>query len=375
MEIDGIGLRTWLEIDTQAIAYNYALFRQLIPARTQLMSVVKSNAYGHGLIDFSHAIVACGVDWLGVDSFVEAQALRYEGISIPILVLGFTLPQNFERAAALNISLTLSSLDHLRWAVAQAAPVLCHLEIETGMHRQGIFLDEVPEALELLRLHPHITLQGLYTHFAAAKDPKNLQHTREQVAVFEKARALVHEAGYQPIVHAAASGGTLVYPETHYDLVRVGMALHGHWPSEETRIAYTHERTLHPTLTWKSTVSEVKTARATGGVGYDLTDKIYAGDILAVIPLGYWHGYPRGLSSVGEVLIRGQRARVKGRISMDMIVVEVTAIPGVSVGDEVVLIGRQSDAYVSVQELAGLANTSDYEFLTRLNPLIKRVYT
>ena len=153
------------------------------------------------------------------------------------------------------------------------------------------------------------------------------------------------------------------------------MAFYGHWPSDETRTAYAHQQILHPVLRWVSIVSAVKTARAAAGVGYDFTDTIHAGGRLAVIPIGYWHGYPRALSGLSDVLIRGKRARIKGRVSMDMLVVDVSDIPDAVLGDPVVLIGQQGEEHVTVQELSRKAGMSDYEFITRLNPLMRRFYT
>jgi len=332
------------------------------------MAVVKSNAYGHGLLDFSQAVEKLGVDYLGVDSIIEAIKLRIEGVKTPILVLGYTLPENFPQAVEHDVSLTLSSLEQVQ-NLPENLALKIHLKIDTGMHRQGI---EVA-ALKSIKSVKSLNLEGVYTHLANAKNPSFSNDTRKQLKEFDMAVKIINEAGYRPIAHAAATGGTLIFSEAHYGLVRVGIGLYGLWPSIETEAAYREKIILRPVLSWRTMVSEVKTLREGGRVGYDFTENVPSGTKLAVCPIGYWHGYPRALSSVGRTLVRGQSARVIGRVSMDMIVIDVTKIKNVKVGDVVTLIGRDGKEWVGADELAGLAGTINYELVTRLNPLIKRV--
>ncbi len=370
-------VRTWIEVDHGAIKKNYETFRSIIPGTCKLMSVVKSNAYGHGLVDFSREIVALGADWFGVDSVIEALTLRKEGIKIPILVLGYTLPSKFEEAIVYDISLTISSQNSLdileKSSLGKRLKV--HIKVDTGMHRQGFLEHEIDQVIEWLKEHKDkVELEGLYTHFAAAKDPAFLKDTKDQLAIFGRWTTAFHTAGLQPLVHAAATGGALLFPEAHFDMVRIGIGLHGLWPAQEIRRAKEQEFELVPTLTWKTLIGEIKSIPKGDRVGYNFTETLMQDSTIAICPIGYWHGYPTALSSIAEVLIRGKRARILGRVSMDMIVVDVSAIPDVEVEDEVVLIGQDGEDRVSTEELASLAHMVNYEFVTRINPLIKKIY-
>lgn len=371
-------LRTWIEIDTAALARNYRAFRRLVGPKVKLMSVVKSNAYGHGLIDFSRAVVKLGVDWLGVDSIVEAVTLRRAGIKIPILVLGYTQPANFSAAKKNNVVVTISSLDPLASLLALSRPPQFHLKLDTGMHRQGFTSADFSAVISFLA-RPSLMkkaraqLTGAYSHLAAACSPRLADSVDEQIREFERFLAKLDRAGIPRtalIKHLAATGGAIGYPETRYDLARVGLGLYGLWPSAEWRVRFKNKIKLEPVLSWKTIISEVKTLLDGGAVGYDLTERVKPGTKLAVCPIGYWHGFPRLLSGVGEVMVRGRRARVVGRVSMDMIVIDVTKIGKIKAGDVVTLLG----AGLPAEFLAAPARTSPYEIVTRLNPLIQKFY-
>lgn len=398
------GLRTWIEVNQKAVRHNVGLFRRFLPKRALLMAVVKSNAYGHGLLPFAKEMEKLGADlvrskeplvpagtdrayrtsnrvnFLGVDSILEARALRREGVALPILVLGYTLPQFFAEAAENDISLTISSSESLAALnkARLAKPLMIHIKVDTGMHRQGFLATELPKILAfLLRIKDkglRIEAEGLYTHFASAKNPAFPQDTQTQLAAFKKWVSAFQKAGLKPIVHAAATGGALLFPESHFDMVRIGIGLYGVHPSRETEAHFTGRLVLQPALSWKTIITEIKRVPKGARVGYDLTETLPRDSRLAILPVGYWHGYPRALSSIGRVLIRGRAARVIGRVSMDMLTVDVTEIPQARVGDEVILLGGSGKAVISADTLASLADLSPYELITRLNPLIKRLY-
>ncbi|TSC67067.1 MAG: alanine racemase [Parcubacteria group bacterium Gr01-1014_73] len=365
------GLRTWIEVDCLAIEKNYKLFRSLIVPKTKLLAVVKSNAYGHGLVDFTKELERLGVDWFGVDSIVEGLALRREGIKTPILVLGYTLPDKFKEAAAHNISLTVSSFETLK--VLQKShfskPLKIHIKVDTGMHRQGFLLKDLPKVLK-----SKVKPEGLYTHFAMAKNPAFPEYTKKQIAEFEKWRTAFKKIGLSPVCHAAATAGTMIFPEAHFDMVRIGIGLYGLWPAKEIELYFASRLTLTPVLSWKTIISEIKKLPKGAKIGYDCVETLQKDSRVAICPIGYWHGYPRALSGIGFVLIHGRRAKILGRVSMDMIAVDVSDITAAKVSDEVVLIGPQEKEKITVNELANLSDTSHYEFVTRLNPLIKRIY-
>lgn len=385
MKTEHDGLRTWIEIDTKAIRANYRAFRKIIPKNVQMLGVVKSNAYGHNLTEFAHELEKLGIDMLAVDSLVEALALRKVKIKMPILVLGYTLPGMYAKAVGKNIHLTVSSMEGLRVFLKSTdkisrprresadSNIPIHIKVDTGMHRQGFLEPEIPEVLKFLA-KGNARVTGLYTHFATAKDRNDHTFTRMQIAVFERWRTAFADAGYSLITHASATGGILGFSQAHFDMVRVGAGLYGFWTARELARAFGKEFSLKPVLSWKTIVSETKEIPFGVGIGYDLTHRVQRPSCIAVCPVGYWHGYPRALSNVAEVLVRGKRAQVLGRVSMDMIVIDVTNIPRVKAGDEVVLIGRSGKEEISASELAERSGTSAYEILTRLNPLIKRIY-
>ena len=373
------GLRTWVEIDKSAIAKNYRVFRKLIGKKTMFMAVVKSNAYGHNLHEFAPEMARLGVDWLGVDSITEALALRKGGVQTPILVLGFILPSRYADARKSRVALTISShaqLEEVLKLQPSKVPLHIHIKVDTGMHRQGFQLHEANALLASIAGAPTgiFNVEGLYTHFAEAKDPRNGDSTRRQIAEFEVWKKLFYEMGHNPIAHAAATGGAMLYPSAHFDMVRIGIGCYGLWPSEEAERYLSRTTTLHPILSWKSTVGEVKSVKKGERVGYDLTQMLTRDSRIAVIPVGYWHGIPRLVSGKGRVLIAGKSAGILGRVSMDMIVVDVTDIPKVAMGSFVTLIGRDGKEAIPASEIAKFASTTHYEIVTRLNPLMQRFY-
>ncbi len=371
-------LRTWVEIDKKAIDHNYRLFRKLMGRGKKLMAVVKSNAYGHNIMEFGKEMERLGADMLGVDSITEGLSLRREGIKIPILVLGHTLPIRYSEARKAGIAITVSSFDGLDAALAQKPgkdPLRIHIKVDTGMHRQGFQSEDMSRVLDTLRKEKgQIVVEGIYTHFAEAKNPRFGMTTRAQITRFQDWVTALRKAGFRATAHAGATGGTLLYPEGHLGMARVGIGLYGLWPSDEARMHLERKLELKPVLSWKAVVAEVKKIRSGEKVGYDLTESTPHDATIAIIPVGYWHGFPRLLSSKGCVLIGGKTAKVLGRVSMDMITVDVTNIPKVKPGDEVVLIGKQGKETIAAGELAKLSGTTHYEIVTRLNPLMERIY-
>ncbi len=356
--------KVWLEVSGGAARKNIRTFRGLLDAKTKLYAVVKSNAYGHGLLQFS-VIADKGVDGFCVDSVVEGVKLRTHGITKPILVLGYTLPALYALAAENAITVTVSGAEALvAWAKAKAKPQF-HLKIDTGMHRQGFQLEDLPAVIKKLRKSDiKKYFVGAYTHFAMAKNCEDAAFTEQQLAVFKEACMVFEKAGFSNLArHASATGGTLLGKDFHMDMVRVGIGLYGLWPSAELEAQLGEKINLLPALSLHSVVSEIKFIKKGEGVGYDLTERVERETKLAVIPIGYWHGIPRAASSVGFVWIGVNRAKIVGRVSMDMIVVDITDIP-CKVGAKV---------RISPLELARSINASPYEVITRINPLIHKV--
>ncbi len=369
-------LRTWIEIDAHAASKNLNTFRRIVGKKPKIWAVVKSNAYGHGLVAFARIMELGGADALCVDSLVEGLTLRREGITLPILVIGPTLVDLLPKAHENNIAVSISNFESLTALVRHEAPPEFHVKLDTGMHRQGFFVSDIPKVVRTIAsAKPRVAqaFTGVMTHFATAKDPVYPSYTEQQFQTFEQGMEMFRKAGYKNLVrHASATGGTLMDKKYHLDAVRVGIGLYGMWPSRELQTAREGGVELAPVLSWRTMVAEVKELKPRDFVGYDLTERLLRKTTAAILPVGYWHGFPRALSSVGEVLIRGRRAKVLGRVSMDLLIVDATDT-GVRVGDTATLIGRDQKSELHAAEVAREAGTTAYELLTRLNPLIERV--
>lgn len=385
------GLRTWVELDADAARHNVGVFRRLVGSRVKLWAVVKSNAYGHGIVVFSKLLDRFGVDGFCVDSIVEGLRLREEGIKKFILVLGPTLTNRLAEAAGKDVAITISNFEALKALTSfvakkatrggsasrfrsQRCPEF-HLKFDTGMHRQGFYREDAPRVVKLLRSQLSILnsrLTGLYTHFASAKDLNYPTYTERQFGEFVRVVKVFERAGFRNLTkHCAATAATLTGRKYLLDAVRVGMGLYGYFPSRELELQLPQVR-LEPVLGWKTVVTEVKRLRPGDYVGYDLTERVTRPTTMAILPVGYWHGFPRALSLVGEAVVCGRRARVLGRVSMDLLAVDVTGIPA-AVGDDAVLLGKSGKEFLRADEVAQKAGTTHYEFLTRLNPLMERV--
>ena len=371
------GLRTWIEIDKKAIAHNYQVFQNLVGKKCKLMSVVKSNAYGHSLLDFAKEQEKLGVDYLGVDSIVEGIALRKEGIKKPILVLGYTLPEMLLKAIKYNIEITVSNFETLKKIEKiknQIKKIKVHVKVDTGMNRHGFLSSDREKLLSELKKAKNIFVVGLFTHFAMAKNPAFPQYTKNQIDEFEKWSGIFKKNGLNPIRHASATSGAILFKEAHFDMVRIGIGLYGIWPSNEVRAFVEGKIRLAPVLSWKAVIGEIKAIKAGSRVGYDCTETITKDSKIAIIPIGYWHGLPRALSGIGKVIIGNKKCKILGRVCMDIIMVDITYIKNVKVRDEIILIGKSGKEEITADDISNLVDASTYEFLTRINPLIKRIY-
>lgn len=346
------------------------------------MAIVKSNAYGHGLLEVAEA-VKHHVDWFGVDSIDEATALRRSGVTHPILVLGFIPKARFRELSAQDLSCVIYDRSTVRELAALSDaphPIKVHVKIETGTNRLGIAGDDLRVLARSIRKAGNIVIEGAYTHFADAEE--GARFAKKQLKRFSEGLDILKEEGIVPRVrHAACSAAILTMPDAHFDMVRLGISLYGLWPSSfikddilrRTKKGGTHAASLKPVLSWKTTVAQVKHVKKGETVGYGCTERLTKDRKVAVIPVGYYDGYDRGLGSSAAVLIRGQRCKILGRICMNMCMADVTAIARVRMGDEVVLIGRQGNREITAEDLAAMIGTINYEIVTRINPLIPRL--
>jgi alanine racemase len=370
---------SWLEIDAEAIGRNLDAFRTIVAPHTAVMSVVKANAYGHGL-DAVAQIAAHHADWLGVNSVDEALRLRALAIDKPIAILGHT---ELIRASAVveNEFRQVVYREDVAEALSRSAnekgtTARIHLKIETGTNRQGVALGELAGFVGRLLQLPDIDIEGVYTHFANIEDTLDPSFAQLQIDRFREALEIIKQAGAHPSwTHASASAGALLNPETGFNMIRVGIGTYGIWPSRETQLA-ARERgrriTLTPALTWKTRIAQIKTVQAGDYVGYGLTYQASHEMKIAVLPIGYFDGYDRGLSNCGRVLVGGRAVPVVGRVMMNMTAVDVTDAE-VKEDDEVVLIGRQGKAEIRVEEVAEKSGTIAYEVVSRINPDLPRV--
>jgi alanine racemase len=370
---------TWIEIDTSAARHNIDAFRGLLPAGTALMVVVKANAYGHGLEVYA-PIAAERADWLGVNALDEALAIRALSIQKPVAILGYTDPAQLDIVVANDFRQVVYRAD-IAAGLSKAAQnrntsARIHLKLETGTNRQGVALGELPELVRQIRGMPGLIIEGAYTHFANIEDTLDPSFAERQLDKFREALKILEQEGVRLTqIHAAATAGTLLYPETGFSMIRLGIGAYGIWPSRETQLA-ARERgrriTLIPAMTWKTRVAQIKTVEAGEHVSYGLTYQASHRMQVAVLPIGYYDGYDRKLSNCGRVLIRGRAVPVIGRVAMNMTMVDVTDVAA-QPDDEVVLLGRQGNAEIRAEELAEKIGTIAYEVVSRINPRIPRI--
>ena len=370
---------TWVEIDAAAIGGNLDAFRSIVNPGTALMAVVKANAYGHG-IETVAPVVAKYADWLGVNSLEEALAVRELGIEKPLAILGHTVVERLDYVVSGQFRQVLYREDVAaalsRHAKDRGTTARVHLKIETGTHRQGIAMDELASFVKGLRELPNLDIEGIYTHFANIEDTLDSSFAQFQMEEFRRALAIVKNEGLLPSwIHASATSGALLYPETGFNMIRVGIGAYGIWPSRETQLA-ARERgrriSLTPALTWKTRIAQVKKVGTGDFIGYGLTFQARHPMKVAILPIGYYDGYDRKLSNCGRVLAGGQPVPVIGRVMMNMTAIDVTDVDA-HPDDEVVLIGRQGKAEIRVEELAEKTGTIAYEVLSRINPAIPRL--
>ncbi|MGF1515182.1 MAG: alanine racemase [Elainellaceae cyanobacterium] len=378
----GYGASTsWCEVDRSAIDANIAALRRRIGSDVKLGVVVKADAFGHGLAVCAGAFANAGVDWLIVNFAYEAAAIRQVGVDLPIYICGHVLPSQAHIVAQTGARAVLYDLDVAEAfaAAGQTAGVSIpvHLKIETGTHRQGLALQDAIDLARRIELLAGIHLEGITTHYADIEDTTDRRFARHQLTQIVAAQSAFLEAGLAlPMVHSANSAATLLWPETHGSLVRVGIAAYGLWPSTETRVTaiqmadtpHNFLPQLHPVLSWRTHIAQVKAVPAGGYVGYGRTFRAPYPMKIAVLPLGYHEGYDRRLSNLGYVLIQGQRAPICGRICMNMMMVDVTHLTRISAGTTATLLGQDGDEVLAAEQLAAWMGTINYEVVSRIHP-------
>jgi alanine racemase len=355
-------------VDLDAIRSNVAA---LTPASALLMAVVKADAYGHGAVPVARAATEAGASWLGVALVEEGIELRQAGIAPPILVLTEFPPGSEREALDAGLTPAVYTQDGLRRLVraASGTAVGVHVKLDTGMHRAGLPWSQA-EAFCRDVLEAGLRIDAVWTHFATAGEPEN-PFLDVQLSRFAEAAAAVRGAGIEvPMLHAANSAAAMLRPDTHFDMVRVGVAMYGVSPGQALEVA---AAALRPAMSLVSRVAVTRRVPAGDAVSYGLTYRLERDATIAIVPVGYADGYPRSLSNRAQVLIGGHRHPVAGTVTMDQVLIDC-ADDDVCAGNEVVLLGNQGDERITAGELAGLAGTIGYEILCGVGARVPRTY-
>lgn len=368
---------TWIEVSLDALESNWNELRKFLPRDMRMMAVVKADAYGHGAVQVAEQVLEQGADYIGVAFLDEALDLRKGGITAPILVLGYTSPDSIDVAIEHDITLTAFSYDLLsalqdRTQSADVKQLKVHVKIDSGMGRVG--LHEKEEAIayieEMMKL-PNVVLEGVFTHYATA-DEADKTYITMQYRRFEE---IIHHFKNQgidfPYIHAGNSATAIDTPELSYNMVRIGLAMYGMYPSGEVKMDDVH---LTPVLSIKSKIVMLKTLPPNSGVSYGVRYYTQSEEQIATLPIGYADGYSRMLSGKGEALVHGKRVPIVGTICMDQCMIQVDDVQDAKVGDEVVILGTQGEDEISAEEIADKLGTINYEIVCMLSHRVPRVY-
>mgnify|MGYP003766480123 CR=1 FL=1 len=365
---------THAQIDLDAIEFNLRQVRRVVGPDVKICPAVKADAYGHGAVEVSRTVLGAGAEMLSVAFIEEAAELRDAGITAPIMLLQPAFPEQIPEIVRLDITATVCDmgfareLSHQSQAAGKRTRV--HLKVDTGMGRVGVQPEIAPVIAADLADLPGIELEGIFTHFPSA-DEEDLSFTHEQVEEFGRIVEAVEAAGIRvPLRHAANSAGLLNCPNSYFNMVRPGIMLYGLYDS-----AYvSREVELRQSITLRSRIAFLKELPPSRSVGYGRTYTTARPTIVATVPIGYADGYNRRMSNRGHVLVRGARVPIIGRVCMDQTMIDVTDVPGVSVGDEVVIYGRQGDLEITMEEVEEILGTISYEIVCAISKRVPRVY-
>ena len=362
-------------IDLNAYANNIATVRRFIGAQTQIIAVVKANAYGHGLLPIAQKALTLDVPMLAVATIDEGISLRQAGIDAPILVMVQPEPAALPSIIEFGLRVMLSDiaaaerLGVLALRAKRVVPV--HCKVDTGMGRQGFHFDSAPKDIQFLTRISHIDIEGIATHFPVADQPEDA-FTYDQIKLFKQILKHLDKRGIPyEMAHAANSAAIVNYHGSTFDRVRPGLITYGVWPTANPP----EQNLLQPVLRWETRISQVRELEPGSSVGYGRTYTTQTRMIAAVLPIGYADGYKHSLSNNADVLINGKRCRVRGSVCMDQLVVDISDVPGVEAGAIATLIGSDGGECITVEELAAHAGTIPYDILTWIGQRVPREYT
>ena len=361
---------TWADIDSDAFARNCAAVAKRLPAGSSLIAVLKANAYGHGAAELAKRCTRDRVAMIAVILLEEALELRRAGVTLPILIMGPLKQQQVAMAVDNDMTIGVPGPEELEAAatVARDRDVHIHLKLDSGMGRMGSTRDELPQVIEMMRSTPRLKLDAIYTHFANSGDP-NDRFIDEQTSNFDSLVEQLRLAGITaPRHHRANSGATMRGLARPGEYVRVGLSLYGGEPLDAG------VSRLEPVMRWRTEITRLKMLPCGHAIGYGMTFHTNRPTRVATLPVGYADGYNRLLSNRGEVVVRGRRAPVVGRVSMDLVTIDVTDIPDATLGDEVVLLGTQDRETITAEEIASKIGTISYEVFCSVSARVPRVY-
>lgn len=378
-------LLQWIELGRSALHKNLDTLSRLANGRL-LAPSVKANAYGHGLTEIIGLLAEReDVAYVSVHSLEEAIACRAAGWNRKIMVLGPIAVDSLDAVLEYDLEPVVTSREVLRGLGQRAdkaqSRIATHLKLETGTNRQGITEKELPAYAAIYKRYPYLKAPiGASTHFANIEDTTSHEYAQFQINTFNRMITKMAQLGIKPKYrHTASSAAHLLFEKTRFELVRPGLSVYGHWPSKETYLSYRlaggENNILAPVLSWRTRITQIKDVPADAFVGYGCTYRTTAPTKLAIVPVGYYDGYDRSLSNQAYVLIRGRRAPVRGRICMNLMMVDITDIKGVRLEDTVTLLGHDGDERLTAEQLAQWAGTINYEILARLSPLTTRITT
>lgn len=369
---------TWVEISREALERNLNSFRNLISPRTKLAGIVKSNAYGHGILEVSKVLVEAGVDVLGVNSIQEGILLNKFFPKVPILIMGeiWNKPNYSNELANENFWIVVSRFEDVKFLANLKPRPKIHFKVDTGMARLGQSGKALEKTLKLLS-KTKLPLDGIMTHFASTEDFTEHSYSMMQLSKFMESIELAKNLGYTNLLrHASSSASTLLFENARLDMVRIGISMYGLWASLETKLSLKMQgRDFHltPALSWKTRIVHFQNIPSGSFVGYGSTFKTVYPSKIAVIPVGYYEGLNRRLSNIGYVLVNEERAPIVGRVCMNMSMIDVTHIKNIKIGEEVTLIGRNGKEFLSADTLAQLTNTINYDIVTSIHKDIPRI--
>ena len=367
-------LRTYCEIDLDAIYQNMKNIKEKT-GNAMTMAVIKADGYGHGATEIAHYIDELA-DYYGVATIEEGISLREDGITKPMLILGYTSPSQASLNAKYKIEQAVYSYETAKKMSDEAVRVngVCkiHIAVDTGMTRIGISPDEKGlEIIQKIRELPNIIIQGMFTHFSCA-DMTDQSYTTAQMERYDHLVSLLENAGIEiPVKHICNSAGIMEFDHHRYEMCRAGIILYGLYPSEEV---HKENLSLTPALSWRSHVVNIMEPEMGRGISYGATYVVDHPCKIATVSIGYADGYPRSLSNKGWVLIHGKKAKIVGRVCMDQMMVDISDIEGVRLEDVVTLVGRDGEERISVEEIADLAGSFNYEFTCDISKRVPRIY-